>query len=210
MTSRSSASYVTASRVRKERRVVEPQLVDVGHVHERPAGKLDRALHGRVAVAGREAHYRLAGLDEHLHRSNEPRGRPVRDEDVVATRHAAEMLEPELGEPLAVERRGELVVERCALRQRERANQAREVEERPFRVPAGHDPPGDAQLRDVVGGRAEDLPALVRQLCGDVGAHAGGAVTRLSARPTSSRLSRYAASRVSGNEMTKKAIMIAP
>ena len=50
--------------------------------------------------------------DEDLHRRDDRRGQPVRDEDVVAPGIAAEVLERELGQPVAEERRREVVVER--------------------------------------------------------------------------------------------------
>ncbi len=137
-------------------------------VLELAAGEGDRAPNGRVAVAGREADNPAAGRDQHLHGRDDARRRPVREEDVVTAGHAAEVLEAELGQTLAVQRRRELVVERPAqLRERHRADEAGEVVERSVGVAPGDDPPRRPELRNVVGGRAQQFPARIRQLGGD-------------------------------------------
>ncbi len=70
--------------------------------------------HG-VRVRRRDADNRVAGPDEHLHGRDDRRGEPVGDEDVVAAGLAAEVLERELRQPLAEERRREVVVEQLRL-----------------------------------------------------------------------------------------------
>jgi hypothetical protein len=128
-----------------------------------------------------------AGAHEHLHRRDECGRRPVGDEDIVRLRHAAEVVESQLVQTVGVEGRRELVVEHHRLlREHERALEAREVED----LALGDDPPRRPELGEVILGGCEDLTGYV------------GHQTR--------RRSRYAARRVSGNEIRKKTTAIAP
>jgi hypothetical protein len=114
-----------------------------------------------MRVARGDPYDARARLHEHLHRGDESRRRPVGDEDVVHPRVATEMLQRELGQAVAVQRRRELVVEDVRRRRKlERALQTREVED----LASRHDPPGSPDLRDIVLGRGEDLAPLVGKL----------------------------------------------
>ncbi len=132
-------------------------------VAEVPAGERNAAHDGRVRVARGDSDDRRARRHEDLHRGDRSGRHPIRNEHVVASGNAPEVLQREFGQPLAHERGREIVVEdrRVHVADVERTLEAREVEQRPVAVTALDDPPGGAELRDVVARVAQDLAALV-------------------------------------------------
>jgi hypothetical protein len=111
-----------------------------------------------MAVAGRDADDPVARRDEHEMRSDERRSQPVRHEDVMALRIAAEVLEPKLSHAVTKKGGGELVIHQLEVGRldAQAAFQAGEVPDRlAGRAPARDLAPRDAQLGEVVGGRTE-------------------------------------------------------
>jgi hypothetical protein len=121
-----------------------------------------------MAVGGRDANHGVAPLHQR-HLRGEGCGRePVEQHHVVARDGAAEMLQRERAEPLAVQGGRELVIGQRELLARERqgALEPGEVENALRSAPRDHRLRA-LELAKIVFGRADDLSAGVRQAGGE-------------------------------------------
>jgi hypothetical protein len=141
------------------------ELLVAACVHELPAGEADRTHDDRVRVARRHAEHGVARPHEDLHRRDDGRREPVRDEDVVSPGLAPEVVECELREAVAPEGGSKVVVEQRPVHvaDRERALEPREVEQRVLAAALLHDSPRRAELRDVRIGVREERATFVGQ-----------------------------------------------
>ena len=120
-----------------------------------------------MAVGRRDTDHGIVRFNEHEHGGQHPRGLAVHHGDIVTRRVAAQMIEAELSETVAKQRRRQLIIVKRNVvgRTRQVPFEAAEVEHG-IGTALGHPrldhPPGMTELGDVILGGAEKITAGIR------------------------------------------------